>query len=114
MTPAEIRTRTLLAQGKLVPLDPIREAFERLRADGLITQSSLARELGWTTPKSDFRNGLAPDTSRVMRALGLHREKAGSGRGHYVRRQTTSPDRAERMTLALAACTGLDPVDMGL
>lgn len=113
LTGAALSAR-LVEKGKRVELAPIREAFERLYADGLITQSALARELGWTTPKRGYKNGRGPDTSRVVRALGMAREKAGKGRGRYAKRETTCALRAERLTLAIAACAGVDPVDLGL
>jgi hypothetical protein len=86
----------------LVPVAPLREAFER---NGL-TSTEVARELGWyeTTPKK-----VRLDTGRVRRTLGLRSEQTRANRGkgyrQHVRYETA---------LKLARAMGVDPVDVGL
>ena len=77
-----------------VPVDGLREAFER---SGL-TSGELARRLGWTKP----------DGYRVYRQLGLTAHHTHRGRVEY--RQTMSYRRA----LEIAQALGVDPVDVGL
>ncbi len=86
----------------LVPVAPLREAFER---NGL-TSSHVARELGWyeATPKK-----VRLDTGRVRRTLGLKAEQTRAGRGRSTRQHVRYAT-----ALELARAMGVDPRDVGL
>jgi hypothetical protein len=80
------------------PVEPLREAYLKLREREGLTLTEVARRMDWFC-KSGTKAG-QPDGGRVSRTLGMRTEMGRSGR-YECTRQRTNPD------LALALCEAI-------
>jgi hypothetical protein len=98
--------------GTRVPIEPFRERYLKMLANGEITAHGLAEFLDWTRkprPSTRTRKERIPDVDRVNRMFGLRPTSNGGGRGKTVR-QSVNHETAVR----LAEILGFDPFEVGL
>lgn len=98
---------------ELVPVEPMREQYLRLRERGLITMGDVCIHMGWVYRPSPGRlraerrreGVIRPDYSRARRELGLERRQDCQGPREYLGYDTA---------LRLSQILGLDPHEAGL
>jgi hypothetical protein len=88
-----------------VPVDPLRDQFQKLINRGEITTNEVALRCNWI--RSDTGQ---PDTTRVRRALGL---KECLARGGETRKRKQTTVRYETAVL-LAEALNMDPHEAGI